>query len=509
MRTALSLFLLLKLPLTSGYVTSYAVIPQNKQIKWLKKLTGDICNSPAGQLTDDMIEAAPEIMKGWTSWKHPNTENALAVEALLKRLVDESKAGNPKALPTTFDYNCLLEIWARSGAGAFAAERCEQILMEMEERHHKGNSKVQPNLSSFKAVLMAWRQSGESYSPHRAQRVLNWMVRLHAEGKNDLVLPDSDCFDIVLQSWSQSQQRSAPRQAEKLLGKMETLSRETSSPKLRPNTLSFNAVLNAWAKSKENRAWLRVLDVLSFMEYLYYREGNTRVRPDSATYNIVMSCLARSGDEGSAPKADAILKRIELEYKAGNLGWAPGTILFNCAMGCWTKSRSSGAYRRARSLLDRQINIFEGGCEESRPDVFGFTSVLSSCASEPGSFEEKGKAFNVALATFQLLVSRSDEFGTPNHVTYGTMLKACSRLLPYGSPIRQKWTRRLFEDCKREGQVGDMVLSRLREAATPDEYKEMMEGHSKRHPPAQWRRNVSETNDYRHKVIASRRRAEL
>ena len=190
------LLFLSALPLgAQGYVTSYSAIPVNKQIEWLKKLTGDICESPTGELPDEMIEAAPEIIKGWRSSKCAGTENAMAVETLVKRLIDESKAGNPKAMPlTTFEYNCVLEGWARSGAGAFAAERCELILTEMEERYHDGDANVQPNLSSFKATLMAWRESEESYSAYRAQRVLEWMIRLHADGVNEQVLPDSDCF---------------------------------------------------------------------------------------------------------------------------------------------------------------------------------------------------------------------------------------------------------------------------------------------------------------------------
>jgi hypothetical protein len=457
-----------------------------------------------------MIKEAPGIMKGWSSSKTASPENAVAVESLVKRLIDEHRAGNNNAVPTTFEYNCMLEVWSKSGAGAFAAERCEQILAEMEERYQAGDSNVQPNLSSFKPVLMAWRHVDESYSSYRAQRVLEWMVRIYQDGQNDLALPDSDCFDIVLQSWSRSGDKQASRNAEKLLGFMEKFSRETDSPKLEPRTTSFNAVLGAWSRStSKDHSWKRVCDIFGFMEHLYYDQGNERVQPDAATYSIVLGALARSGDEKAAPKADSILKRLEKEYKAGNIAWKPDTILFNSAMGCWTKSKASRAYRCARSVLDRQRNLYESGCEDCKPDIFGFTSVLSSCASEPGDRRERAKAFNVALATFQELELRSDEFGSPNHVTYGTMIKACARLLPYGSALRQKWTRKLFAECAVRGQVGDMVLSRLREAATPEEYREMTQGHSRSNIPSKWSRNVVNENNYRRKVVENRNRAKV
>ncbi len=113
MARTIYLLLPLLLPLTQGYITSYSAVPAGKQIEWLKKLTGDICESPAGKLSDEMIEAAPEVMKGWTTSKKVSAENAVAVQSLVKRLVDESKAVNPKAAPTTLDNTLMPDGWVR------------------------------------------------------------------------------------------------------------------------------------------------------------------------------------------------------------------------------------------------------------------------------------------------------------------------------------------------------------------------------------------------------------
>jgi hypothetical protein len=507
MKVTSPVLLLLFVSLAQSYITKHSAVPAKKQIQFLKKLTKEISESPT--LSDEMIRAAPEVMKGWATSKQHSAENAVACENLLKRLVDESKAGNLKATPTTIDYNCMLDGWARSGEGVFAAERCEQILTQMQQRYEDGDSNVQPNLSSFKVVIMVWRESGESFSSYRAQRVLEWMIQLYRDGKNDMALPDSDCFDIVLQTWSRSTNKDAPRIAEKLLGVMEKLSQATESHRLRPTKLSFNAVLSAWGRSREPKAWRRLCDVLRFMEKLHYIEGNERVAPDAVTYNIVLGALGRSGDPNSAPKAESILRFVEQKYKTGQLSWKPDTIIFNSAMGCWAKSNKSGAFRKSRSILDRQLFLYNNGCEECHPDVFGFTSVLSACASESGDRTEKRKAFNVAVSTFTQIVQHADEFGSPNHVTYGTMLKACARLLPTGSPERKRWAKQLFEECASKGFVGDMVMSRLREASTSGEFRSMMQGHSKGHLPEEWTRNVHEKNEYRRKSFGSRKRAEV
>lgn len=267
-----------------AYINSKSALPTPRQLQYLKQITGEICDSPPGQLTDTMIADSHQIMKGWTRLsktasslqnsdnsrnmnknfcKRKNKkespvitaskENAVAVENVVKRLIEETKAGNVKATPTTEDYNCLLESWARSGEGVFAAERCEQILTQMQQQYEFSNYQVQPDLSSFKISLMAWKHAGgDSLSSFRAQRILEWMISLFENGKNDKALPDQMCFDTVLQSWSRNTHKRAPEYAENLLGTMEELSRLTGSPKLRPRTLSFNAVLGAWARAIPN-----------------------------------------------------------------------------------------------------------------------------------------------------------------------------------------------------------------------------------------------------------------
>ena len=501
------ILLVLAVAVTNAYVSS--VLPPKKQIQYLKQLTGDICESPAGELSEQMIKAAPQVMKGWSTSKKVTTENAVAVENLIKRLVDESNAGNPKAMPLTTEYNFLLESWARTG-GVFAAERCEQILTQMQSRYEEGDIHVQPNISSFKVVLMAWRHSNAPFAAYRAQRILGWMVQLYKGGKNTHAIPDSDCFDMVLQMWSRSDRKDAATNAEKLLGEMERLAEVTQSYNLKPTDLSFNAVLVALARSKNPGSWKRATEVLSFMEKLYYEEENSLVEPGNDTYRIVLGALSRSRDVDSAPMAEYILRSIEERYKLGDLTWEPKTILFNSAIGCWGKSQQTRAYRKARSILDRQLNMYIDGSESCKPDLYGFTSVLSTCASENGDSSERCKAFNVALSTYKQLVKEPEEFGKANHVTYGNLMKACARLTYPGSDKRLKWTKYFFEECKRNGQVGDMVLKYLTKAtANPEEYKILMEGYKKKNMPKAWSQNVDENFQYQRGGAKNRKRAEV
>lgn len=485
-----------------AYITSHGAVPAHRQREWLKQMTKDLCQIQPGKLSELQLSQANEIMYAWSHTPSIDKENALAVESLLKRVIDERRAGNINADLTVEDYNCLLEGWAKAGQGPAAAERCEQILTAMQEQGPL------PDMDSFKATLMAWRQASQqvSFAPIRAQRILEWMIRLYQQGENEAALPDADCFDLVLQTWSRSGLEQAPTQAEKILGVMERLYESTGLTKLKPRTLSFNAVLAAWAKSGAPESGKRSADILSFMELLE-SQGDTTVAPDSASYCTVMGSLSKSADRVLAAKmADAFLSHVTERYAEGK-PIVPDTILFNTAMGCWAKANVSGSYRRARSILDRQLGLYQAGCRQSRPDVYGYTSVIASCAAESGDKMEKAKAFDVALMTFRELQSHAED--SPNHVTYGTMLKACGRLLPLSSPMRKRWVQRIFQNCCENGCVGDMVVARLREAATPDVYKTLMNGYKKRDLPSEWTENVHENNEVRKKRMPKRKRAEV
>jgi hypothetical protein len=522
----------LSTPTVTAYVNVKSALPEPRKLKYLQEITGEICKIPTGELSDAMIADSHRVMEGWstTAYKTSSKENAVAIENIVKRLVDEAEAGNVNANPTTKDYNCMLESWARSGEGVYAAERCEEILTKMETEYESGVSpQIRPNLSSFKIVLQAWKHAGgQDQSSFRAQLILDLMSSLHDEEKNKLAQPDQMCFDTVLQSWSRNDHEQAPVFAERLLAKMETMRLESTAivPLVQPRTVSFNAVLGAWgraplsssapsafASEASSTSWHRSCDILHFMEKLYYVEGDTMVEPDRVSYSLVLRNLARhKNDNSAAPKADEILRFVEKKYKNGDLSWRPDTLLFNTVMGCWSHSHLKGSYRKARGILDRQVNLFKSmngkaGSDDCRPDVYGYTTVLSSCALEPGDDKERAKSFNVARATYLQLISNRDQYGSANHVTYGTMLKCVSKLLPHNSPERKKWTKKVFNQAVASGCVGGMVLGRLRESASSaKEYKALMHSHTPKTLPAKWTRNVNEKFPYRRK---SGKRAEV
>mmetsp|Transcript_17728 Transcript_17728/g.38628 ORF Transcript_17728/g.38628 Transcript_17728/m.38628 type:complete len:810 (+) Transcript_17728:122-2551(+) len=628
---------------TTAYVISaHHAVPARRQMEFLKQMTYDFTH--ADHLSPDQVNGASRLLSAWsqpssrssgtpsqTTTMTLGVEKALALESLIKRWIDEIKdqeeqsqsqqSDSPAAWlhpPTVEDYNCLLEGWARSGAGTAAAERCEQILHAMQNQPH-----CRPNLSSYKAVLMAWRlavvdenhnnnnkqpPANDNNNPNghhaalRAQRILEGMIRdcstatnsaaavsssssvttthsnkkknkkhhnkrskrshhQHHHPNNDsnkqsttidhhkpnIIYPDADCFDICLQTWSRcaATYAPAPHHAEAVLALMERLYEETGRTQVRPRTTSFNALLATWARCTVQPAPLcaqRALDLLNFMQVLEEEQqqqqqqqqqgdGDTNnnnsnkkrlgalstVAPDNASYCTVMGALSRANHGNPlmiAEQAEELLQRVEERYRQAASAdqqtatiarstIVPDTILYNTAMGCWAKTFQPGSYRRARSILDRQLRLSRdlksdhgiaahnlkaaSNLRNYQPDVFGFTSVIASCAAET---KEKDRAFNVALSTF---LQMEEQFGiAPNHVTYGNMLKAVARLLPTEAQ-RKRWAHKVFVQACEAGCVGDMVLSRTREAH-PETFVHLMQGRSKRDLPSEWTRNLPQRN---------------
>lgn len=470
-RISYTTVLLLLSPATlQAYVTSPGAVPVHRQRAFLQEITIDLCQTTT-PLSNEQLSQAPKLLEAWS--KQPTAQAALQSEKLVARVIAEKKAGNAAAALSVRDYNCLLATWCSMQNNA---ERCEQIVETMQTV-----GEPLPNLDSFKLLLKAWRQQrpvDPTYAPFRAQRILDWMIRLYSDGENEHALPDAECFDICLTIWSRSGHPEAPERTEKLLGAMERLHRSTGVAK--PRHTSFNAVLTAWSKSHRPDAADRAMDILSFMELLASHGDLTLA---AASYNTVMNAVLTTETGDASTKAQAILKHALKAQKRDPEHVQLETILFNSAIGALAKSKTPGAFSKARAILERQISLHENGCMHCKPDVVGYTSVIACCAAET---LDRTAAFATAMQTFQQMIEK------PNHITYGTMLKACAKLLPNDAPARRKAVRQLMAQAKEAGCVGEMVLSRMREA-TPELYKELLEGHSKKQLPLAWTRNVDDS----------------
>jgi hypothetical protein len=118
------------------------------------------------------------------------------------------------------------------------------------------------------------------------------------------------------------------------------------------------------------------------------------------------------------------------------------------------------------------MQAYEDGNESLKPNVVVVNSVMNACAYTQGGVQEQSRAMEIAHTLFKLL-ENTPEFGSPDHVTYGTFLQVCANQMPdCGS--RQQIVEAIFKKCAREGQVGNIVLQQMKIMGPPDLYYRLL-----------------------------------
>jgi hypothetical protein len=149
--------------------------------------------------------------------------------------------------------------------------------------------------------------------------------------------------------------------------------------------------------------------------------------------------------------------------------------------------------------------LYQAGYKNARPNEVTYTSVLNSCAFTASLDQRtRRKAFDTAIFTLQEL--QASRYGQPNDITYSTFMQACANLLSEDEEMLRAVIEDAFQQCCKDGQVGEMVLYHLRDAAPEDLYHELLsevlstdeQKINVSDLPPEWRRNVFESRKERH-----------
>lgn len=356
---------------------------------------------------------------------------------------------------------------------------------------------------SYNIIIDAWGKSHLADAASRAESLLDRMVQKVRREGNTAVAPDEYTFTSVLDAIARSENQKKTRGswAERVFQRMEDMHMEGLVPP--PTTPVYNALLNALATSNEDGALLRA-------EALFANMGDLA---NIRTYNIMLKSYSLFSRETSnetnymcrAPhvsqpeKAIKLLDRMEalseIQSNSSSISKkstvAPDKFSYTTVITAYARSSAKRKAKKAYEVLHRMVDAYEnGGNMAAMPGIIAFNGVLNACAHTRSPYE-KVEAFTILVST--LLMSQN--YTTPDHVTYGTFLKACSRLLPKDEAAR-KWrvVEAVFQSCCREGLVDDSVLRQLKHTAPPDLYIAMvgkfLNIDGSLDIPHEWRRNV-------------------
>ena len=303
--------------------------------------------------------------------------------------------------------------------------------------------------------------------------------------------PNTVSFSTVIDSWARSGADDAAQKAEAILILM-----EKGGADARPNTVSFNSCIHAHARSEAMDKAVRAEALVNRMEDLY-EAGNTDVRPDVWTYQSLLSAWSTSKVWGAPQRGEEILRMMDSKYKAGDDAVKPNAHCFTASITAWSKSFEQDKARSVYRILQYMNKLYADGNDDAKPNVVAYTAALNACAYPETSENEEQLRQYFDIATLILEELNISEFGAPSYLTYATFLQVCASCLA-DSDERDRVVRRIFDECRQDGQVGDAVIQKLKKRF-PSMYHEFLKDDIGRHGeelrskhlPKAWRRNVA------------------
>jgi hypothetical protein len=390
---------------------------------WLVQATQDILIAEPGTLVKGKWHELVSMLKAWSRRSKFDAEAPIVVERLLKRLLDEQRAGNLEAKANTELYNILLDSWAcaaifRTHEPAVAAQRAREILVSLQETFEKdGDRDLMPDFESFYVVFHAvCRMEG----PTIARRVLAWMEYLYKVQKNMSAKPSRKQYIMLLDAYANSNEENAGLLSEGFI-------RHMNATGVQPDTYCWNLAMKAWIRSKRGRESAEHVDrILEEME----------TPKDLVTYSTAIAAWSASGMRSHAvARAEELLRDIE-----ETPGLEPNTYVLNSLMSTWVKSRNPAAANRTVELLEHMEQS-----EICPPDLFSYNThlhALSTHSKRPGYAQ---RAHDLLMS----LEKRSDEGEVhlkPNLFSYNLVIDAWSKSEDYNAAWNAvKVLRKLIE----------------------------------------------------------------
>eukprot|EP00984_Skeletonema_dohrnii_P014478 scaffold6088_cov140-Skeletonema_dohrnii-CCMP3373.AAC.16 len=406
---------------------------------------------------------------------------------------DESSFVDHSLRPNARSYSMVMKAWANVAkmerwSSEDAAEQCEDILNRMELRGASDVS-VRPNLVAYVTTITAWSRTKAAHAPSRAEHILNRMIDLYYDG-NDVELPSLEGdvehakhdapFNAVITAYARSSDPNAAERAFAVLERLEV------SP-IAPTVFTYNAVMDVCAKHGDPERALQILEKMQALS----------VTPDSTSYDTILNAFARHDKSGSADRAWELLRQWEEERAAGdNDTFIPSQVGYSAVINGFAKVSGTEyggmkTVKKAKEVYDRLIEQKKRGVIYGESDPVANSCFLNCCANIYGTRAERKEALILAIKAFEEMKRDPSLHGEPGQFTFGTMMKACSKLSADAAE-RNRLLESLFQQSCNRGLLSKSTLGQFLRH-TPDEFSTkviLQMGGSKREIPPEWHRNV-------------------
>jgi hypothetical protein len=400
---------------------------------------------------------------------HKRPEYAQRANDLIASLEAKYKRGEIMFRPNLFSYNVVIEALCRSQSSEAVWDAVKLLRSFI-----SNDSKFEPDTFTFNQIFTALSRSKKTGSTQLAEHLLDYMEIGYANGVFRKAKADLVSYTSVIIALARSEEADAAERGEKLLNRLKA-HYEAGKTYMKPTRVIYNALINAWAKAGKGTLGARKAEALLKEMEEMCAMGDASVAPNVVTYNSVVNSWAQSGARCAGNMAVKYLDRMTMKTE-GEIEIRPNGRTFNTVIDAIAKSDSETKAQRSLRILRRMDKLYQqSGYEGLRPDAVTYTNVLNAAAFPAKSMDMKTKRKALDTAIFTLQELQSCQYAKPTELTYSTFIKACYNLLSTEDEASlREVIEETFHQCKEDGQVGDMFLSRLREAAPEDLYEDLL-----------------------------------
>lgn len=400
--------------------------------------------------------------------------------------------------PNVYSFTAVLDAFAQRNQYDYS-RRAEGIWSQMLSFYLSGESDIEPDVFCATIVISSYARlakKGSRDAARKAEKILKRMEDLYKDGKTT-VKPDAVTYFTVLNAWAHTKQEDAAENAQQILLKMEHLQRD-GDESMSPSHLTYRMVMEAWSKNRSPEAIENAEIIFERIKDIYLKEDDCPIDelkqdyrimisgwvqkkkprkaenylkelvelgvcPDPYCFDKVIDCWSQSDDGNVLAKATCIFSLAENLIESGEL--SPTERLFTSFIRVIAKSDVKEKASKAQAILYRMMELDkQETINDIKPSIFSYNAVLFACCNTVAlpDHPEAKKAFEIAIITFNELRNAGM---TPDHITYGSLLKAAS-LLQEGDK-RDKTIIATFKKCIQDGYLNDFVLGELKLAASP------------------------------------------
>ena len=427
------------------------------------------------------------VLDAWSKCEDSTGECAQRAHDLLFKMIRLYRQGAPLELNAVAFGTCIAA-WSRCANVKDAPEKAEAILQELLILHKEtGLVDFHPNFVVWNSLQVVWLHATErTDSVDRGAEIIQRMQKhgcqpsivlygrvVHAAGQRGLgdqalalldqyavdsnipLYRDVRTFNSVLDALARESRDDAMDRATAFFEKM-----KCQDSYANPDACSYAILLDAMLRSKGCRHAERGRDLLEEMMERF-QQGDESCRPNVHNVSVVLKlCAYTTGTEDDRRRALDIaletFRKCESYY-----GVSPNHFVYSAMLHAYSRlaeHQQSNACQLAEQglrILEEMMQRFQQGDESCRPNVHNVSVVLKLCAETNGTDDDRRRAQDIALETFQKCESY---YGvSPNHFVYSAMLHATNRLTA-SEDERLELLEKVFEECRALGLVSDAAV---------------------------------------------------